>query len=175
MRFSVVGTMVLLLVIQLSFRGSRADGGYIVQELHAADWIGDVGVRPIGQSMLGDRTLPLADLFNRGCGLLVFFWSSCPACEQQAPLWSGKQFLVLPDGELPIAWIGVASDPGAEDFLQRNDLAPGFVVDQLQTFGRLGVRGTPTVYLVQGGKYIREMPRLPVEIVRDTARCHAES
>lgn len=87
---------------------------------------------------------------NSNCSLLIFFDSSCPICRDVAPDWKGKRNLQIGTTLIPVHWIAIRqSDTEAGNFLIKYGLhkEPIFL-NKGEDASKLGVAGTPTVYLV---------------------------
>jgi hypothetical protein len=100
--------------------------------------------------------VPLHDVFGSSCGIMVFFHSACPFCEDMAGQWSGVTSIATPAGDVPAAWISVSSgDSAAADFIGRHGLAePWYAVQARDDRLNLGIDGWPTLYLVSpGGRF----------------------
>lgn len=100
----------------------------------------------------GENSVSLSELFGGDCGVAVFFISTCPACRIHAPAWSGVDSVNLGHRKLPVAWVSVAADTGAYSFFREYALAGDLVfAERLGAWASIGVRRTPSVYLLARG------------------------
>lgn len=119
----------------------------------------------------------LRQMFADGCGLLVFFVSTCPFCEEMAPKWAGVSSISTGRGDIRPAWIAVsAADTGATGFVRRHNLTqPWYAVQTPDDRRDLGINGWPTLYVVSaGGRFEGEITsRDPdsVELIATAERC----
>jgi hypothetical protein len=165
-----VWALVVLLAVQAWFWQARRRRDVVVADVLPGDRVADVRLRPLS----GDgptRTRGARGLFAGSCGVTVFFLSTCPACDVMAPAWSGVDSVTVGGRGVPVAWIGLSADTAAASFLGMYDLAPGYVAKSLHDLARLGVSGTPTVYLLNRGALVARLPRVPSEIEQGGFSC----
>ena len=87
---------------------------------------------------------------DRGCAYVYFFSSTCSACQNAAPAWSGTREI----NGYPVVWVSLDDDrQTAERFLKQFQV-PAELGTVLTGSGyrSLGVRATPTVWQVQDGR-----------------------
>lgn len=61
------------------------------------------------------------------CALVVFYSSSCPACERRVPEWRAKKRLAVAGTDVPVYWVTSHKDRGGAEWAHRNELN-GFAV-----------------------------------------------
>jgi len=164
----------------------------------------DMGKSPIGtvRPLVFDDTLPqvtlyavqgrswlpfgwsktqLTSMFPR-CGLLVFFSSSCPACERAAPAWEGRDSLEVAGARIPVLWIGRRDDREASSWTKRHGFNNSYLVRR-DAWWQLGIEYVPQMYIVDHdgtfiadeiGKpeYVERLSQDELEWIRD--RCQSE-
>ena len=118
----------------------------------------------------------LGHLLVRGeCRLLIFFESSCPACELIAPDWEEQELLHIGEaGRAQVTWITVSpEDTGARRFLDVHGLArPGLSLTSSSAWEALGITHWPMMYLVDGQGTVLASPQgRPTEIVGSLPSC----
>lgn len=84
------------------------------------------------------------------CGVVVFFNSTCPACERVAPGWNGADSITVSGTRLPVVWIGTSSDKGASDWLGRHGFKNSYLV-KATDWRQLNVDFVPQVFIVANG------------------------
>jgi hypothetical protein len=119
----------------------------------------------------------LRQVFADGCGLFVFFVSTCPYCDEMAPKWADVSTITTASGDIRVAWVAVTiADSGAIDFVRRHNLTqPWYAIRTTDERRDLGITGWPTLYLVSaGGRFEGEITsRDPgsVELIATAERC----
>jgi thioredoxin-related protein len=96
----------------------------------------------------------LRDIMRPGyCTIAVFYKSECPFCEELAKAWSGIAFVRQGARYADVRWISVSvDDSGRAAFSDRYELpGPTASLLSLNDAFRIGVPGTPTIYLLLPG------------------------
>jgi len=97
---------------------------------------------------------PHLDGLIQGCALLIFFRSTCPACERLAPEWGGQPVVQIADVVLPVFWIGAADDSGAQAWLERHSLRNGLLARERTWRQDLRVSYVPQYYILAPGRLL---------------------
>lgn len=122
------------------------------------DTLPDITLYAVGGSRWVPFSRPktqLTSLFSR-CGLLVFFSSSCPACERAAPSWEGRDSLEVADARVPVFWIGRGDDREASSWVERHGFKNSYEV-RPDAWRELGVEFVPQMYIVDNdGAFIAD-------------------
>ncbi len=153
-----------------------------VKRFAIGDTLPPVSFRSAGRTgplnLLGPKKTSLEDIVY-GCAILIFFRSTCPACEKIVQSWRYVDSLQVAGTPLPVRWIGTAMDPSAEEWIQRHNLGSAYIAD-VTTWRTLGVRFVPVGYIVDSNKVLlaralitrKPALELPAEVERSiTARC----
>ncbi len=108
----------------------------------------DGGLR--SQWFLTAKTTNLKGLAGTGCAIVIFFESTCPACEQMAPRWVGLRQLQVGDRSARVVWVSVnREDRGGTQFLRGMHVTGSwYAVRSLEQVHALGVRAWPTIYII---------------------------
>jgi hypothetical protein len=158
-----------LLGIQVFVPG--AGGPLVFADIQAGDSLPPVPLWPVGPTMSARSPLNIHDLNGGSCAIVVFFTSRCGASRADAPLWEAQQSLRIGHLDVPVFWISVAQDSGAASFLAQHRVSRGFVAAGFAAHAQMGVRGTPTVYLIEGARLLSRLPRYPSEIISGDYYC----
>ena len=82
-----------------------------------------------------------------GCGILVFFSSTCPFCQAAAAEEASR-----PELGLPVTWIGETTEEVQAFASQPHPNAE--LVSSTDAFPAFGVQGVPTAFLVSGSQAV---------------------
>lgn len=163
-----------VLVVQLGLRGFDRNGEAaqpVVVPL-SSERLRDANLIELGAGV--EPPSSLRAVAGEGCTLLIFFASTCPYCEQIAPLWAEVDSVELGGAFAKVAWVGVTpADTGALDFVRTHRLAePAYVAESRAESRRAGIGGWPYVLLVNSG-VVRGvgLPWSPSRIRETEARC----
>lgn len=150
--------------------------------LRPGDALPDLSLDRIVASSSGrqevERGPRLSDFVRTGCAIVLFFESTCPACERIAPSWSNRRSIVIDGIALPVHWVTVhRTDAGALRFAQRHGLPqPVYAVRSAADLSALGVNSWPRAYAIAGrGVYAGSLRILPEEITALPPRCFRET
>lgn len=176
-----VAVLGIVLVLQAG-RIAEAKRSYslLPSEIEVGMPLSDVELHEEGESTTSSSGLKsVSDAFPDQCGLMVFFFSGCPYCEQLGARWSGKEKIIYDGLPLPVAWISVAADDGgrgARAFVDRFELpTPWFRLPSVKEQYAIGVDRVPLIYLLSpGGVFERTMPRSEVEPIELPESCVAK-
>ncbi len=167
----VTAFLALLLTWQLlsSGRGaSRVSSSESSSTVDSLEWGAPVPRSArVTQQGASAKSVDMYRSLGASCTLLVFFQSSCPACESVAPLWSDVQAVETASGLLvPVVWVAVfRHDDGAGDFVRRHHLAPKWLsLESDKDRRQLGIQSWPQVWVVSNGVFRAKVARTPKRI-----------
>lgn len=122
---------------------------------------------------IGHRGTPLSSITGAaGCSVLIFFESSCPACEALAPSWRGVHVLGL--GHVPVTWVTIhKADTGAKSFLERHGLPrPAYAISGRADRMMIGALFWPNIYVVDSANgLLAQIPGAVPDSVPVPSRC----
>lgn len=111
-----------------------------------------------------------ASLTNaRGCLGLIFFRSTCPACQRVAPTYSDVKEIAVESINMPIIWVGVADDDGRAIFAEDHRL-PTVLTVSTREFLNAGVDRIPLLYILSSDLTIMAITHPRKEVVATVAK-----
>jgi hypothetical protein len=125
------------------------------------------GFRPI------DSSHPtFSEVISQSCVVLHFYTSTCSASHAMARRWQGLDSVSLGRSKAAVIWVGIASDTASRTFLHNHGLrGAGYTVRGMRDWAVLGVSKTPTIYLIDSGHYLGELPADPALIESSSLTC----
>lgn len=111
--------------------------------------------------------LTLETISKQSCTVMIFFESSCPACEALAPHWSKVHTVRSGVQAFAVSWVSVRhQDPNARSFIERHALArPAYAVRSQSDLARIGIGYWPQVVVLgENGVFLGNVARTPDEI-----------
>jgi hypothetical protein len=125
----------------------------------------DVRLVKMGRS---EERVTLKQVAGSACHVLVFFQSTCPACEAIAPLWSDIVHVKESEGEaVPVTWIAIfRRDEEAAAFVRRHRLnSDWYSLAEDRDRRALGIQHWPQIWLISDGVLRARLPRTPEQVL----------
>lgn len=156
----VLGTLVHVL-LRIDGHARRAVDSSDLRELTGVirvegDSIPPVQVERLSGPAAGSRSALGSILPSGRCDVIYFFASSCIACENGAPEWTGRGTVGDAGRSAPVIWVAVNSPPdSAVAFTARHGItADLFSVTSRADMPGLGVPATPLAWVVHEGQIV---------------------
>jgi len=146
LQWATVGLAVLLCVQLVARHAGTSQDGRQRPPLRSGEFLpngtfadqGDGGSVHSLSAIFRDRNVP--------CALVIYFRSTCSACQALAPAWADSTTVLVQEIRMPVLWVGGDRDASANAFLQEHHL-PGRTISH-SDWSELGIPFVPYGHIV---------------------------
>lgn len=105
------------------------------------------------------------------CIAVIFYRSTCPACERVAPSYRGVDAISLNGEKVPLAWVAARPDRGRFAFAEEHGVE-NVVTTSRRAFHDMGVDKVPLLYVLSPDRVILAISHPRREVVAELAQSH---